>query len=188
MKSLFTVINDVIDPNLCDHVLNKYKDSPLLQNASVGLNEQEKSDVRRSSICWVDDSDILSTTNNIGHQVNSLEFGFDLYSVYSNKVQFTKYDSSYLGKYDWHMDSKYSNSENLISQRKMSFIIQLSSREEYDGGEILFKIDSKEYSNADFYKKGAIIAFPSFVLHKVNEVTNGTRHSLVCWMQGPNFR
>ena len=36
-------------------------------------------------------------------------------------------------------------------------------------------------------KKGAMILFPSFLLHKVSPVTKGTRNSLVGWVRGPNF-
>ena len=37
-------------------------------------------------------------------------------------------------------------------------------------------------------KKGDIIVFPSFVHHKVNPVTKGTRYSAVQWWCGDPFK
>jgi PKHD-type hydroxylase len=37
-------------------------------------------------------------------------------------------------------------------------------------------------------KRGAFIAFPSFVLHRVTPVTRGTRWSLVAWILGNRWR
>ena len=36
--------------------------------------------------------------------------------------------------------------------------------------------------------RGALIVFPSFVLHRVVPVTSGIRKSLVVWVAGPEFR
>jgi len=37
-------------------------------------------------------------------------------------------------------------------------------------------------------KKGDIIVFPSFMVHRVKPVTKGTRKSIVIWVLGPKFR
>jgi PKHD-type hydroxylase len=37
-------------------------------------------------------------------------------------------------------------------------------------------------------KKGTVIAFPSFIPHRVTELTSGVRKSLVGWIEGPKFR
>jgi PKHD-type hydroxylase len=37
-------------------------------------------------------------------------------------------------------------------------------------------------------ERGAVIIFPSYVLHRVTRVTRGVRKSLVVWVTGPNFR
>jgi PKHD-type hydroxylase len=37
-------------------------------------------------------------------------------------------------------------------------------------------------------KRGSIMFFPSFLLHRVAEVTEGKRKSLVGWVTGPKFR
>jgi len=43
--------------------------------------------------------------------------------------------------------------------------------------------------NAEQLKtQGTALIFPSFIVHKVNPVTKGTRHSLVAWIEGPKWR
>jgi PKHD-type hydroxylase len=36
--------------------------------------------------------------------------------------------------------------------------------------------------------RGAIIAFPSFFLHRVTPIVSGVRKALVIWATGPAFR
>jgi len=36
--------------------------------------------------------------------------------------------------------------------------------------------------------RGALIAFPSYVLHRVTPIESGTAKSLVIWVNGPQFR
>ena len=35
---------------------------------------------------------------------------------------------------------------------------------------------------------GTVIAFPSYVLHRVTPIESGTRKALVIWVAGPEFR
>ena len=37
-------------------------------------------------------------------------------------------------------------------------------------------------------QQGTLIAFPSFLEHRVTPVTRGERFSLVAWMDGPPYR
>jgi predicted 2-oxoglutarate/Fe(II)-dependent dioxygenase YbiX len=36
--------------------------------------------------------------------------------------------------------------------------------------------------------QGSLVAFPSFMTHRVTPVTRGLRWSLVTWLEGPPFR
>jgi len=56
------------------------------------------------------------------------------------------------------------------------------------GGKFEFDIAGEIISPEGFEKKGSIIAFPSFLKHRVTNVTKGTRNSIVSWIQGPHFR
>jgi PKHD-type hydroxylase len=37
-------------------------------------------------------------------------------------------------------------------------------------------------------KKGSVLLFPSWILHRVTPVTKGVRKSIVVWVTGPKFR
>ena len=36
--------------------------------------------------------------------------------------------------------------------------------------------------------KGTVVIFPSYMMHRVSEVTKGTRESLVLWVGGDHYR
>lgn len=73
---------------------------------------------------------------------------------------------------------------------KLGVSIQLNDPEEYDGGELVF-FDTGAFEEQDApikRMKGAVSVFPSFVPHKVNTITRGTRYSLILFFYGERFR
>ena len=82
--------------------------------------------------------------------------------------------------------------------RKLSITCQLTDGSEYTGGELEFDFRNYDPHMRDESKHrvqckeilpiGSIIVFPSFVWHRVNPVTRGTRYSLVIWNLGLPFR
>jgi PKHD-type hydroxylase len=103
-------------------------------------------------------------------------------------LQYTVYETN--DHYDWHIDSHSKPYPNGCI-RKISFTLCLN--EDYEGGE--FEISKpnpkpEKHINTKFTDKftlGTVISFPSFVWHKVNPVTSGTRKVLVGWSVGPQF-
>jgi len=92
--------------------------------------------------------------------------------------QFTTYEKDFF--YDFHEDGTFHED----GMRKLSITIILSDPDHYDGGEFIFE------SGGDMISKnqGTVIAFPSFIRHRVNSVTKGIRYSLVNWFNGPAFK
>jgi PKHD-type hydroxylase len=113
-------------------------------------------------------------------ECNRRFFCVDIAGVEAN-VQLARYDSSNLGFYDWHTDFA-----GIKPLRKISISIQLSRPEDYDGGdlELMYGIKPQRLDKV----RGALIAFPSFMLHRVTPVTRGTRWSLVAWILGARWR
>jgi predicted 2-oxoglutarate/Fe(II)-dependent dioxygenase YbiX len=113
-------------------------------------------------------------------ECNRLFFCVDIAGVETN-VQLARYDSASLGFYDWHTDFA-----GIRPLRKISISIQLSRAEDYDGGdlELMYGIQPQKLDR----KRGTLIAFPSFMLHRVTPVTRGTRWSLVAWILGARWR
>src|SRR5688572_6179456 len=113
-------------------------------------------------------------------ECNRLFFCVDIRGVEAN-LQLGRYDSSDRGFYDWHTDFA-----GIRPLRKLSISIQLSRAEDYDGGdlELMYGSQPQKLDKA----RGAFIAFPSFLLHRVTPVTRGTRWSLVAWIVGTRWR
>ena len=96
--------------------------------------------------------------------------------------QYSEYDESYKGHYEWHIDYRMKE-PNLPLSRKLSFSLGISDKDDYEGGELLTKINHEEQSIK--LGKGEIFVFPSWMLHKVTPVTKGKRKVIVGWGVGP---
>ncbi len=112
--------------------------------------------------------------------VNKDKFNYALSHI--EPLQFTEYDSNYQGFYSKHLDM----GNGAGGSRKLSFVLQLSDPNEYQGGEL--KLHCSNEPTILPKDKGKLLFFPSWVLHEVTPVTQGTRHSLVGWIAGPAFK
>lgn len=130
---------------------------------------------------------IFNKIKSVGELINTEFYRFDLIGF--NHLQYTEYDEEYKGKYDFHIDISLGADSPLVmqfAQRKLSLVLFLSDSDEYEGGQ--FEIMTGGNCVTVEQKKGRVIAFPSWVLHRVTPVTKGNRKSLVCWICGPKFR
>jgi PKHD-type hydroxylase len=87
------------------------------------------------------------------------------------------------GKHDWHFDSIPTQ-----STRKLSYTIQLSDSNEYEGGDLEFFDGGSNMTNPEFRQKGNIIVFPSYAWHHITPITKGIRYAMVGWIHGPTYR
>ena len=86
------------------------------------------------------------------------------------------------GHYDWHIDV----GAKMQRQRKVSLTVQLTDGNDYEGGELqLWRGQSPLNAPRG---KGTVVIFPSYMMHRVTEVTKGTRESLVLWVGGDHYR
>tara|TARA_R100000231_G_scaffold3782_1_gene6594 strand:- start:3 stop:542 length:540 start_codon:yes stop_codon:yes gene_type:complete len=145
------------------------KKQPYIKAETFGADD----DYRRSKIKWLSFSEdtewIYQKLVHAMAEANSEEFGFD-WTGATEAIQFTTYDSGDKGHYDWHMDVTPSH-----QTRKISAVVLLN--DDYEGGKL--EIDGKNLDET--VGAGNLIIFPSYMLHKVQEVTKGTRNSLVVW-------
>jgi PKHD-type hydroxylase len=151
-------------------------------DGTIGSNNTVNS-YRRSKTCFIPRiwqfTEIYLKIFNFINKINKDTFKYNLNET--EKLQYTEYDESYQGHYDWHIDTGANNS----SRRKLSISIQLSDSSEYEGGEL--QLNGGGPITTCKKTKGTIIMFPSFLLHRVTPVTKGTRRSLVVWVTGPPF-
>ena len=71
-------------------------------------------------------------------------------------------------------------------KRKLTVVVQLSDPADYAGGALELWPDSATHTAPAL--RGTATIFPSFMLHRVTPVTEGTRWSLTLWAHGPSFR
>ena len=180
-----------------DENKDAYKADGTMKKGAV-KNLQKK---RKSEIVWVNDQWIYKEIHPFIHEANKTA-GWNFDWDFSESCQFTKYG---VGQhYGWHCDSwdkPYDKPNDLNSHgkiRKLSVTVSLSDPSEYEGGNLEFdfrnQVDwernkkSKIKECTEIRPRGSIIVFPSFVWHRVNPVTRGTRYSLVIWNLGKPFR
>lgn len=164
-----------------------------LQNQAINANnkalvggnfdEEELHSMRRSKVSWLEcREDTLWVFEKISHivsEMNMRHFNFDLIG-FGEPLQLTNYDQSELGMYGWHQDY------NARVSRKLSVVVQLSDPKDYEGGNL--QVMTGHEPQTVRKQRGLITIFPSYVLHQVTPVTQGSRQSLVSWISGPAFR
>jgi PKHD-type hydroxylase len=114
-------------------------------------------------------------------RINAQFYRYDLFGLVES-FQYTVYEGAEGGHYGWHVDVGEKNYE----PRKISLSLQLSDPSGYEGGDLILSAGEGEVRAER--ARGTLIAFPSYVLHRVVPVTSGTRKSLVIWVSGPEFR
>jgi len=182
--------SDVFSSNQIDLIneigLNNLNASPLEKSQVVSdFNYQVDDNIRRSFISWIY-SDVVH--NNWLYQmlsakiedVNRHFFNFDLNEI--ETLQYTEYDSSYEGVFKKHVDILSPHTY----MRKITFSIQLSKPDEYEGGDFILHTGQEPVVLDK--TRGSIAFFPSWTLHEVTPITKGTRRSLVGWVIGPRFK
>lgn len=186
MKNIWEVWTSALSPGECDAIISKAGTYPA-QAATVGVettNRVERT-LRESTIRWIPPQGEPRLVQRIMAFVtssNRTNFGFDIAGLFD--IQFTEYHGSKQDRYDWHHDVRLKGS--MAYDRKLSVVIQLSARESYAGGE--FEFSTVEPPGAAFEPRGSVLIFPSFLQHRVLPVTQGIRHSLVTWVEGPRWR
>lgn len=150
----------------------------------INASNSPNLEYRKSRICWIDQSPqhswLYDKIMNMVVEANNAVWGFDIHSTFDD-IQYTEYLGGG-GHYEYHLDIGPST----LSYRKISVVVQLSDPSDYVGGElqILKGKDAEVMPN----NKGAVILFPSYLLHRVTPVVSGLRRSLVIWVGGTPYR
>ncbi len=113
--------------------------------------------------------------------LNANTYQFDITGT-DEPLYHVTYEGSEQGHYAWHTDV----GNDKQAQRKLSITFQMSDPGEYEGGDLEFNGTGRVETAPK--KKGQLILFPSYVLHRVTPVTKGTRRAMVAWIVGPPFR
>lgn len=145
---------------------------------------------RRSRIKWIPQDNrfgwIYAKLLDMAKDANSKLWKFDIHSL-PEQIQYTEYDASEKGHYDWHQDI----GPGVGSLRKISMTVQLSAPEEYEGGVLEYYVggalDGEGHQKLT-KSQGSVLVFPSYMPHRVTPVTKGVRKSFVLWLGGSSYK
>lgn len=168
--------------------MERHGDQLTLEKAELAARGTGRDSIRVTKIAWFERNaqteSFYARMEEIVLRLNAQFFHYDLSGLVS--FQYALYDGTEGGHFDWHKD--YGKDYGAVGQepRKLSFSIQLSDPAQYQGGEL----EVRAGNQVDIAPKtrGAVVAFPSYVLHRVTPTTSGARKSLVVWAVGPEFK
>ena len=168
---------------LIDIALKKPKSEAYIKSDGSQIQIKDPT-IRKNNIVWLSPQDkdmenyyrkLTDVVMGLNHQF----FKFDLYG-FTEMMQFTEYNQPG-DNYKQHIDKIF-----MSTIRKLSIVVQLTDPSEYDGCNLeLYSSYTPEIMTRS---QGSVIAFPSYALHQVTPIIKGTRHSLVAWIGGPNFK
>lgn len=165
--------------------LERYCDGLFLEKGGLGQLPRGQSDAAirvtdtaaiqgRQEIIW-----FFERLAAIVRTINDRSFRFDLRGMFE-APQFLVYRDNEGGHYDWHIDL------GREAPRKLSLTIQLTEPTRYQGCELQFNIGTQTVSTPN--GRGTVVAFPSYMVHRVTPITSGVRKAIVAWITGPEFK
>jgi predicted 2-oxoglutarate/Fe(II)-dependent dioxygenase YbiX len=170
MHFIKTVTN-FLTQDECKSIISKYSKEKL-KVAEIGSNKEgdELKKIRDSkvfftNIDWLElkiQNYLISEIKIKGYELDSIE-----------AFQFTEYKDG--GHYDWHTDVGMG-----YKDRFCSVVIQLN--DEYNGADLMYKDENNEIQ---IFKRGlgSMFIFNSGIEHKVSNIIDGVRYSLVTWIK-----
>ena len=178
-QTRLAAIESVFSPDECVQLVAEF--TPRLEPAYVEtLDVAQSASIRKSSAVFIAPSKstnwVFERLSKAVREINDTVYGFDV-SQFREGFQFTRY---VVGEfYGPHFDI----GPGKLTERKLSLTVQLSTPDEYTGGELV--IYPEFVAPKD---QGTMTVFPSFMCHDVRPVKTGVRYSLVSWLAGPPFR
>lgn len=181
-----TYVGNLLTPEECNGLIAASERDLKLGPGQVD-GERIDPSIRKSDIGWISPQSehrwLFDRIKDCVNAVNSDWFRYNLIGF--EGIQLARYSGTdgQSGFYASHVDLM---ATDFGTVRKLSFSIQLSNPEAYDGGDVLLYRSLTE-SSAMSKAVGSITFFPSYTVHEVLPVTRGTRYSLVGWAHGPAF-
>ena len=171
------VVASLFSPEECD-AIKEIGERRKYQKGTTGASAGAIPDpaVRDSDVCWLhQDGETQWIYNRLMEMVdvaNKQKYQVHLMNVES--LQLTRYGEKQ--HYDWHMDCGVGH-----VSRKLSCTVALDPPDSYEGGKLDIMNFNQQFGEVP---QGTAIVFPSFCMHRVSPVLDGTRHSLVSWFVG----
>ena len=183
MKNPVTVLDDAFSPEEL-RAIEEYGDRLVLHKATLQAPREGADSIRITRVARIaptpEIKPLFDRIAQLVQRLNQENYRFDVRGL--ENLQYSVYHDAEGGHYTWHVDYGADNP----TPRKISLSLQLTDPSQYEGCDLQFQM-SGQISVAP-RRRGALIAFPSFLLHRVTPILSGTRKALVAWATGPDFR
>jgi len=198
IANVFWYFQSAIDQQTCNKIiqLDQRKFQPgYIKHVKLPLKELRET--RNSHVKFSNQQWLFDLINPYMAKANR-DAGWNFQTDWIEAVQIARYAKNEF--YNWHVDQDSKpypptarNKNQRGKTRKLSMTINLTDPTTYKGGRMQFEFPkvSKEPVVRECVParaQGSVIVFPSFILHRVTPVTEGTRYSLVAWFLGEPFR
>lgn len=190
----FIVDNTTFSAGECDFISSYFQNNYQLSRGREYVEYPDIPEQRRANIVMTTQPDEQSQWmwekfNNLISYYNDRHFNFDLYGF--NYVQYARYDVG--DKHEFHMDlpldGKQIDPLLLQNLRKITVVLLLNEPGvDFEGGEFQINHFSEQFPWDTNLKKGSVLLFPSFLLHRVAPILSGNRQSISIWAVGPKFK
>lgn len=167
-----------------EKIIELGESSDLYEAPLTGIFSVQNLEVRNSKISWIEYSEdtewIYEKLFNYCKIANeTMGWDFDIDGIYE-PLQYTIYDDE-SGNHFWYPDL-----DEKTPNRKISMVLELSTPEEYNDGDLQFNLGGL-ILNVD-KQIGNLTIFPSYILHRVLPITLGVKRQLVLWISGKPFK
>ncbi len=175
------VFDNIIPKEVCDDVINEYKNSFEFEDALLIGGVVDKT-IRNCNTLVISNPDVIQKNKVVREKIDKqlykcLSLATEKYCETYRNCSIRKDDGFVLLCYkkgEFYVE----HTDNGINNRTLTCIMILN--DDYEGGKLRFF--SGKYTPE--LKKGSIIIFPSAFMfpHEVTEVTSGVRYSIVSWI------
>jgi PKHD-type hydroxylase len=174
-----------ISEETCDKAKKEFEEFPTKKAAMGFDSEMVENKFRDTTITFVPDTHwytkIMYDFGLLGNK--TCEWGFDI--TVNENIQFAEYAPGQ--HYDWHMDTFFlTPMEKSLTDRKVTVVCLMNDTSEFEEGALQIRMEGSEYTVP--LEKGSMVAFPSFLYHRVIPVKSGLRKSATMWLSGPRFK
>lgn len=174
------IFNDIFTAQDCDLIVKAYADEQLKREAPFigrdsGTVDLSVRNVQRVLIPIY--KDLGAQLAAAGLSANNQSWKFDI--THANQAEFLIYPAG--GRYVGHVDTFMAHGEECRKLTVLAFF-----NDDFKGGKFYIQNGHEKYYPPQ--TKGTVLVFPSFFLHGVEPVEEGTRYSAVCWMVGKFFK
>ena len=191
---------EAIDKKTCNKIIELgdkgFAEAKVGHRGTARLDKQ----IRISKVAWSNDQWLYDLIWPYMEEANA-QSGWKYDIKAAESVQITRYEKG--GFFTFHQDGKSDNlsaynlpENNFLHGNVRKLTMAITLNDDFEGGGFQFvtlleKGGASNIYTPDFNKAatlGSIMVFPSFMMHRVEPVTKGTRYSFVLWFVGPPFK